>query len=155
MVSRPEDWQWSSYRATAGLEQPAACVTTDWVLAQFSRKRSKAEKEYRQFVAWGVGKDTIWQEVKGQSILGEDDFVESLRPHIKKGHDIPDIPKSHRYVNRPELKKIFKESVLRDRLKRNKMIIEAVEKYGYTQRQIAGHLLMHYSTISNLVRGKA
>jgi len=64
------------------LEQPAACVTTDWVLAQFSRKRSKAEKEYRQFVAWGVGKDTIWQ-------------VESLLPHIKKGHDIPDIPKEH------------------------------------------------------------
>jgi len=35
------------------------------------------------------------------------------------------------------------------------MIIEAVQKYGYTQRQIAAHLHMHYSTISNLVRGKA
>ena len=66
-----------------------------------------------------------------------------------------DIPKSHRYVNRPDLKKVLKESVLGDRKKRNKKIIEVVQKYGYTQRQIAAHLQMHYSTISNLVRGKA
>ena len=155
MVPRPEDWKWSSYPATAGLEPPAACVTVDWVLGQFSRKRSKAEVEYRQFVKWGIGKETIWREVKGQSILGEDDFIEGMLSHIKKSRDIPDIPKSHRYVNRPDLDKIFKESVLRDRKKRNKMMIEAVQKYGYTQRQIAAHLHMHYSTISNLVRGKA
>jgi len=155
MVPRPEDWKWSSYRATAGLESPAACLTIDWVLGQFSRKRLKAASEYRQFVRWGIGKDTIWREVKGQSILGEDDFVEGLLPHIKKSRDIPDIPKSHRYVNRPDLKTVFKESALRDREKRNKKIIEAVQKYGYTQRQIAAHLHMHYSTISNLVRGKA
>jgi len=155
MVPRPEDWKWSSYRATAGLESPAACLTIDWVLAQFSRKRLKAASEYRQFVRRGIGKDTIWREVKGQSILGEDDFVEGLLPHIKKSRDIPDIPKSHRYVNRPDLKTVFKESALRDREKRNKKIIEAVQKHGYTQRQIAAHLHMHYSTISNLVRGKA
>src|SRR5574341_875235 len=155
MVARREDWKWSSYLATAGLEQPAACLTIDWVLGQFSRKRSKAETEYRQFVKEGIGKETIWGEVKGQSILGEDDFVEGLLPHIKKGQDIPDIPKSHRYVHRPDLKTVFKESVLRDKGKRNKMIVEAVRKYGYTQRQIAAHLHMHYSTISNLVRGKA
>ena len=155
MVPRPEDWKWSSYRATAGLASAAACVTIDWVLRQFSGKRLKAVAEYRQFVEWGIGIDTIWREVKGQSVLGEDDFVEGLLPHIKKGQDIPDIPKSHRYVNRPELNKVFKESMLRDRKKRNKMIIEAVQKYGYTQRQIAAHLHMHYSTISNLVRGKA
>ena len=154
MVPRPEDWKWSSYRATAGLESPAACVTIDWVLGQFSRKRSKATAEYRQFVYWGIGKETIWREVKGQSILGEDDFVEGLLPHIKKSQDIPDIPKSHRFVNRPDLQKIFKENVLRDKKKRNKMIVEAVQKFGYTQRQIAAHLRMHYSTISNLVRGQ-
>jgi thymidylate synthase ThyX len=78
-----------------------------------------------------------------------------LLPHIKKGQDIPDIPKSHRYVDKPDLKKVFKETVLQDRKKRNKMIVEAVQKYGYTQRQTAAHLQMHYSTISNLVRGKA
>ena len=70
------------------------------LFGQFSRKRSIAKAGYQQFVAWGIGKKTIWQEVKGQSVLGEDDFVEGLLPHIKKGQDIPDIPKGHRYVNR-------------------------------------------------------
>jgi hypothetical protein len=63
MVERPEAWKWSSYRATSGREPPP-CLTTDWVLGQFSRKRAKAEQEYRQFVEWGIGKDTIWREVE-------------------------------------------------------------------------------------------
>ncbi len=154
MVERPEVWQWSSYSATAGRESPP-CLTTDWILGQFSRKRAKAEQEYRQFVEWGIGKETIWREVKGQSILGEDDFVEGLISHIKKHQDVPEIPKSHRYVNRLPLDKIFPKNVILDKGKRDKKIIEAVQKYGYTQQQIAAHLNMHYSTISNLVRGKA
>jgi hypothetical protein len=154
MVERPEAWKWSSYLATAGRESPALCLTTDWILGQFSRKRAKAEQEYRQFVEWGIGKETIWREVKGQSILGEDDFVEGLISHIRKHQNIPEIPKSHRYVNRPSLDKIFPKNVILDKKKRDKKIIDAVQKYGYTQQQIAAHLNMHYSTISNLVRGK-
>jgi len=155
MVERPEDWKWSSYRATAGRESAPPCLTADWILGQFSRTRGKAGKKYRQFVEWGIGKETIWREVKGQSILGEDDFVEGLISHIKKHQDIPEIPKSHRYVNRPSLDKIFPKNVILDKRKRDKKIIDAVQKYGYTQQQIAAHLNMHYSTISNLVRGKA
>jgi putative transposase len=155
MVERPEAWKWSSYRATAGRESPAACLTIDWVLGQFGRKRSNAEEKYRQFVSWGIGKETIWREVKGQSILGEDDFVEGLISHIKKHQDVPEIPKSHRYVNKPALEKIFTEKIITNKRKRDTKIVDAVQKYGYTQQQIAAHLNMHYSTISNLVRGKA
>lgn len=153
MVELPDAWKWSSYRATAGREAATPCLTTDWVLGQFSGKRSKAEQEYRKFAEWGIGKETIWREVKGQSILGEDDFVESLISHIKKHQDIPEIPRSHRYAHRPSLDKLFTKKALLDKSKRNKMIVEAVFKYGYTQQQIAAHLRMHYSTVSNLVRG--
>jgi len=59
MVERPEEWKWSSYRTTAGREKQHSCLTTDWVLGQFSTKRGKAEKEYRQFVRWGIGKEPI------------------------------------------------------------------------------------------------
>jgi transposase len=58
-------------------------------------------------------------------------------------------------VNRPSLEKVFPNTVILDKCKRDKKIIDAVQKYGYTQQQIAAHLNMHYSTISNLVRGKA
>jgi putative transposase len=154
MVETPEDWKWSSYRATAGMEQPQPCLTIDWVLGQFSRTRAKAEKEYRQFVKWGIGKETIWNEVKDQSILGEDDFVESLADHFKRNKAVPEIPKSQRFANRPEFDKLFTESILRDKRKRNRRITEAVEKHGYTQRSIADHLGVHFTYVSRILREK-
>lgn len=154
MVERPEVWNWCSYRATAGKEKPHSCLTTDWVLGQFSGKRNKAEQEYRQFVKWGIGEKSIMLEVKGQIILGGDEFVDSLVDHLKKHKHVPEIPRSQRYANRPILDKIFNESVLRDRKKRDNKMIEAVEKYGYRQSEISGHLGLHTSTVSNLVRNK-
>src|SRR5512143_1054831 len=153
MVEKPEDWRWSSYRAAAGKEAARPCLTTDWILGQFSRTRAKAEREYRQFVQWGIGKETIWKEVKGQTLLGEDDFVDSLSGHLKRHKDIPEIPKSLRYANRPELKKIFNESTLADKRKRDRKIAEAVEKYGYTQRSIADHLGVHATYVSRILCG--
>jgi len=151
MVEKPEDWRWSSYRATAGKEQPHPCLTTDWILGQFSRTRAKAEKEYRQFVRWGIGKESIWTDVKGQVLLGEDDFVVGLSDHLKKNEDIPEIPKSQRYANRPALDKLFSESILKDTRKRDKKVNEAVEKYGYTQRAVADHLGMHFTYVSQII----
>ena len=151
MVEKPEDWRWSSYRATAGKELPHPCLTTDWILGQFSRTRAKAEKEYRQFVRWGIGKESIWTDVKGQVLLGEDDFVVGLSDHLKKNKDIPEIPKSQRYANRPALDKLFSESILKDTRKRDKKVNEAVEKYGYTQRAVADHLGMHFTYVSQII----
>ena len=151
MVEKPEDWKWSSYRATAGKAPPHSCLTTDWILGQFSRTRAKAAKEYRQFVHWGIGK-TIWNEVKGQTLLGEDDFVDSLSDHLRRHKDIPEIPKCQRYANRPPLDKLLSESIIMNKRKRDMKIAEAVEKHGYTQRAIADHLGMHFTYVSQIVK---
>jgi REP element-mobilizing transposase RayT/DNA-binding CsgD family transcriptional regulator len=152
MVESPEQWKWSSYRATAGREKPHPSLTTDWILGQFGGKRARAEQEYRQFVKWGIDEKSIMLDVKGQVILGEDEFVNSLADHLKKHKHVPEIPKSQRYANRPTLDKIFNESILKDRKKRDKKMVEAIEKFGYRQSEIARHLQLHTSTVSNLVR---
>ena len=152
MVEVPEAWKWSSYLATTGKEKPHSCLTTDWVLGQFSGKREKAEKEYRQFVHWGIGEKTIWTEVRGQALLGEDDFVDTLVDHLKKHKDVPEIPRSQRYSTRPSLAILLPESLLRKRAKLMKKMTEAVEKYGYHQSELARHLSVHYSTISRWIR---
>ena len=154
VIERPEDWKWSSYRATAGMEQRHPCLKREWVLGQFGRTRTKPEKEYRQFVKWGIGKETIWNDVKGQSILGEDDFVDSLADHLKRHKNVPEISKSQRFANRPALDKIFAEGILRDKRKRDKKMAEAVEKHGYTQRSIADHLGVHFTYVSSILRKK-
>jgi putative transposase len=151
MVDLPEQWNWSSYRATGGKTKPHSCLTIDWVLGQFSKKRDKARGEYRQFVKWGIGKDSLWNEVKGQTLLGEDDFVSGLVDHLSRHKEVPEIPKSQRYANRPKLSVLFSDAVQRDKKKRDRKIAEAVQKHGYTQRSIAEHLGMHFTYISQIM----
>ena len=66
----------------------------------------------------------------------------------------PGIPKNQRYADRPELGKIFKKSILKDRAKRDIAIREAVERYGYTQRAVADYLDMHFTYVSRILSGR-
>jgi putative transposase len=66
-------------------------------------------------------------------------------------NDIKEIPKRQRYINRPSLNELFNEKLLRQIQKRNRKIAEVVYEYGYSQKEVADHLGMHYSTISRLI----
>ncbi len=154
MVETPADHPWSSYPATTGKEKPHPCLTTDWVLGQFSGKRGKAEQEYRAFVQWGIGQKTIWTEVRGQTLLGEEGFVDQFVDHVKKKQDIPEIPRSQRYAHRPSLEKLFSGERRTDLRKRRAAVIKAVEQYGYRVREIAAHLELHDSSVSRIARGE-
>jgi len=151
-ASHPGQWKWSSYRATVGTEPPHPALTRDWVLGQFGSKKKEAEGQYREFVEAGVGEETIWKKVKGQSILGEEEFIEGLIGYVKGQRGIQEVPKMQRYVNRPGLDGILTEKAMKKKSIRDKKIQEAVDEYGYSQKEIADHLGMHYSTISRLVK---
>jgi len=153
MVEAAEAWKWSSYSATAGKAAPHPCLTTDWVLGQFSGKRGKAESEYRQFISWGIG-EKIWHQVRGQALLGEDDFVDKLADHLRRYKDIPEIPRSQRYADRPALEKLFGGDVSTNVRKRRGAVKKAVEQYGYSLRQIAAHLDLHDSSVSRILKGE-
>ena len=101
-----------------------------------------------------MGRTSIWTNLKGQIILGEDSFTERFIGYIKGHNDIKEIPKTQRYINRQSLDNLFKREVLRDKNIRNDRILEAIEGHGYTQKEIADYLKMHYSTISRLVNKK-
>jgi len=153
-MGNPEQWKWSSYLATAGRIKPHPCLTTDWILRQFSMSRKKAEKEYKGFVRGGIKGASLWEEVRAQSILGSENFVEGLIDYIRGHEAIPEIPKAQRFLNRPSLEQLFIGRVLRNMDKRNEKIEEAFEKYGYTQREVADHLRMHLTSISRVMREK-
>jgi hypothetical protein len=153
-VQRPEEWMWSSYGATAGRTKPHPCLVTDWVLGQFGSKRKQAEASYRRFVRDGIGVESIWSRVRAQSVLGEDNFIESLGDYVKGRKQIPEIAKSQRFMNKPRLRDIFRAEVLGDRGKRDKAIGKAVFEHGYTQREVADHLRIHFTSISRILRAK-
>ncbi len=150
-VKKPEEWKWSSYRGTAGDEKPHSCLTVDWILGQFGVKRRQAEKKYKEFVEAGVSERGIWNEVKGQSVLGEEAFVEKLIGYVKGHQDIKEIPKPMRYIGRPTLREVLKGIDIKDKHQSSPKIIKAVIEYGYSQKEVAEYLGIHYSTISRIV----
>jgi len=50
------------------------------------------------------------------------------------------------------LAQLFKADTMKNKLKRNKKIREAVTRFGYSQNVISNHLGMNYSTISRLLK---
>jgi len=151
-VERPEQWVWSSYGATAGRMKPHPCLVTDWILGQFGSERRGAEAGYRKFVRDGIRAESIWKGVRVQSVFGEGDFIESLVDYVKGRKHIPDIVKSERFMNRPDLRDLFRAEVLRDKRKRNERMAKAVMEHGYTQREVADHLRMHFTSVSRILR---
>ena len=152
IVERPEQWKWSSYRATSEQWKTHPSLKTDWVLGQFGRRRREAENNYREFVKAGVGGKSIWKEVRGQSILGEDDFVECLIGYTKGYEEIEEIPRKQRFLSRPKLKEVFNVKALSDKKKRSAAMHSAHVEYGYTLKEIAAHLGIHYTTVSKYVK---
>ena len=154
MVKQPKDWKWSSYQATAGKGKQHPCVKPDWILGQFAKIRRSAEKKYREFVNAGIGRGNIWKEVRGQCLLGKEDFVDSLLGIVKGHEDIQEIPRSQRYLSRPDLDKLFSHISISNRGNLMKAVKNAVYEYGYTQKQIADNLDIHYSTVSRMVNAR-
>ena len=145
-----EEWRWSSYRGMVGLEKPHLCLTKDWVLGQFSDRRRVAERKFRDFVIAGITGKRIWKELKGQCILGKEEFVDGLINYVKGYADIKEIPKSQRYVSRPKLDVLLGDAINKKHKARER-IKEAIEKYGYSQKEVADYLNVHCCTVSRVV----
>lgn len=152
-AQKPEEWKWSSYNATAGRARASKCLTVDWILGQFGSKRGDAERSYRDFVRAGIGGEKILTQVKGQSVLGEEEYVGRIMEFVRGQRDIQEIPKQQRYLKRPGLDELFHNKGIKDKTKRNNLMRNAVIDHGYSQKEIADYLGLHYSTISRLLKG--
>lgn len=75
VIGRPEDWRWSSYRATAGKIAPPAWLGAEKLLSFFGGRRVI----YREFVAQGIGQASVWEDLKGQIYLGNEAFLERIQ----------------------------------------------------------------------------
>jgi putative transposase len=151
LVRDPAEWKWSSYRSMLGLDQPHPCLTLVESLGKWGAKRAEARKAYREFVREGIGQESVWYQVKGQSLLGGADFVDRLIGYVRGYEKVKEIPREQRRLGRPPLADLLRNTSLAERGRRNQGIREAVKRHGYSQREVADHLGMHYSTISRLV----
>jgi DNA-directed RNA polymerase specialized sigma24 family protein len=153
VVHTTAEWQWSSYSATAGINKGHSCLTREWILGQFGNRRRQAERRYREFIEAGRRVKNIWEKVQHQSILGGEDFGEALKGYVKGYEEIQEIPRKQRFMSRPSLQIIFEDAIV-NKKKRNEKIQTANYEHGYSQKEIADYLGMHYSTVSRLIKNK-
>lgn len=147
MVRSAKDWPWSSYRATAGYAEGAACLTTDWVLAGFAKTLKVAQQRYRDFVQQGKGQPSPWQKLKNQIYLGDDKFIEDMQCKMSPDQSLKDIPKKQK---RAPIKPL---SYFSERHKtRDEGMVQAYLSGHYTLEQVGEHFGVSYATVSRAVR---
>lgn len=151
MVKQPNNYAWSSYRATAGLSSAPEFLTQDWLLGQFGWQRRNAEKRYRQFVADGIDQPSPWEQLTGQILLGSESFVKKMTRKLKETETLAEIPRRQRFAARPSLKTLFPEGNFKGKDARDQAIRQAHREYGYTLSEIGRKLDLHYTTISKVI----
>lgn len=139
--TRVEHWEWSSYRATAGLAPVPKFLTVDWVLRQFGQHRPQAQVQYRNFVRAGL-KSQVWQQLRGQIYLGSDEFIKRLSPATE---NMREVPRPQWQAVKPPLRELLGK-------RGGQAIAVAYREYGYRLREIADHLNVHYATVSRKLR---
>jgi hypothetical protein len=149
IVKDPRVWRWSTYRATAGQEEGIPCLTTDWILSQFDKEQKKAANLYQAFVRSGIKTDSPLKAIKGQLFLGQDNFIDKIKDLMRGKEKLKEITREKRYVTRPPLNEILPQE---DKKLKNQTIYKAYLKYGYTLKEIAEYIDVHYSTVSRVIK---
>jgi len=152
LIKRPEQWRWSSYRATVGLTTRPSFLTVDWVLSQFGGQKRVAIEKYKQFVMEGVGKESPWETLRGQIFWGTDEFIKQLSELLGEKESLSEVPRVQRYVARPPLGELFKGKTGKEGSVGDRDIYHVYVRYGYTMKEIADHLGFHYATVSRAIK---
>ena len=147
MVRSAKDWPWSSYRATAGMAEGAACLTTDWVLGGLAKTRNAAQQRYQDFVQQGKGQPSPWQSLKSQIYLGNDEFVLDVQCKINPEQSLKDIPKKQKQAPIKPLDYFANLGKTRD-----ENMAEAYLSGHYTLEQVGQHFGVSYATVSRAVK---
>jgi hypothetical protein len=152
MKKKPDQWKWSSYRMTAGIGEGCECLTVNWLLEQFAKTRRVAQQRYADFVNAGINEDAPWNKLVGQVLIGDEGFIERMKPLLEDKDKIQEIPKEQRYSVRPSLKKIFRVNKI-DREEVEAAAYDAHVRYGYKLKEIAKEIGVHYATVSRMMKG--
>jgi putative transposase len=144
MVDSPEQWRWSSYRATVGLTRLPSFLDCDRLLDSISpNDPENATNEFRRSVLMG---DASSLRLPRTAIIGDDAFI--ARILASRAHVSTEVP---RREGRRTLSTIFDGAVTRGR--RNAAIVTAFRE-RYSLAEIARFLDVHRTTVSRIVANR-
>ncbi len=142
LVSRPEDWKWSTYASTIGLSPTPRELSISWVMALFpSDSLRKSQELLRRCLS---DPDPVLSYLKAVDPTSP----ASARSYIFDRLRTLDQPGSYRTLLRPPLEELFVNN--QHRLERAAMIQLAHEKHGYKLAEIARSIGLHPTSVSKI-----
>jgi len=81
--------------------------------------------------------------------LGQDNFIDKIKHLLRGKEKLKEITREQRYVARPPLNEIL---LHQDKKLKNQAIYQAYLKYGYTLKEIAEYIGVHYTTVSRVIK---
>ncbi|HID94316.1 MAG TPA: hypothetical protein EYP60_09525 [bacterium (Candidatus Stahlbacteria)] len=152
IVSRPEEYRWTSYQEYIHSSTKSDLVNTADTLSCFSKIKSKAMEAYKEYIEEGVGEEeNPFKDTEAGIILGSEKFkakMKRLLDKIKADEEIPQIKILRDKVPVDVVIKIcsnFYGKRQEDLLKRGK---------GKWERQVAIYLSKIMSSCKNVEVGK-
>src|SRR5262245_54439655 len=97
IVRAPEDYRWSSLRATLGLAPLPPWLAADRLLESFS-----SPARYLEFVREGAGLPSPWSALRG-TVLGSDAFARVHVALVSGSMPAAEVPRRERLAGRPGL----------------------------------------------------
>jgi REP element-mobilizing transposase RayT len=148
MVRAPEDWNWSSYRATAGLEAPPAWLNIDWIVWAFDA--ATLEEAQARYKAYVHEHNALKVRFSSRAIaLGPRAFRKAMAQaldDLKENRRVPTVP---RLAERVDLATLFDPA---NGVSQDEAALTAHLKHGYCITEIASFLGVHRMTVSRAVQ---
>jgi len=142
LVERPEDWRWSSYRATAGLGPATPGLDIVRVLAAFDPNDiDHARLQFVSYVNDGTD-DARWRDL---FLADATALATRVRPALESQRSNEDFTYRERYATRPPLWDLLPAGCERRAIRANAKI--AYFEHAYTLGELAAHLSRPKSTI--------
>jgi putative transposase len=139
ICDRPEEWPWSSFRATAGLMLVPPFLEIATILGELGDALPSSQAAYREFIAAGID-DALAERVRGER-LGSEAF---LRDRFGIEPPVPEIPRAQIEPERRPLDEILAKEAF--------PIAVAYRRHAYSLREIGVQLGCHYATVSRRLR---
>jgi putative transposase len=149
LVTRKEDWKWSTYAATAGLSPVPAYLSLDWldVLCP-AESRDESQRKFRELMD---SEQPIESYLMGaEPAFGSEPFRRAIRSYIGGKLYRQSVPRAYRAVFRPQLGELIPRDLCRT--ERSLAIQRAHVVYGYQLSEIARSLAVHPSTVGRMIR---
>ena len=109
LVSKPDEYYWSSYREYTN-DSKSEWINTEWLLRQFGMKKRECQKKYQAFVEEGL-RSNLRNPIEGSRagvLLGREDFQDQIRAQLRMSKQRErDLPALRELRPRPTFKEII------------------------------------------------